>query len=327
MPLPTRIRARSGRALTAVGLVAALLLPAAVPVSAQADRVLRVGTTQSLDSMNPYQTALVVGYEAFGLTYDLLVGFGPNIEPIPGFAESWERAADGKSWTFKIRPGMLWSDGKPATAQDACFSYQINLDAIAAESNVGLGYIDPSVGDSGITAVECPDDTTMIVTSSDPSDRILQNYVPILPKHIFGEMDYTAIGEEKFDPPLVGTGPYQVVEWKTGEFARFERNPNYWGQQGAADEVVIQFFGTADTMVQALRAGEIDYARGVNADQFDALKTEPNITTVEGTSNGWTELGFNTYGTGTGKTIDGGGPSTTALLDPLFRDALGYAVD
>ena len=79
-------------------------------------------------------------------------------------------------------------------------------------------------------------------------------------------------------------------------------------------------------MVQALRTGELDYARGVNADQFDALADRGRTsTTVDGTANGWTELGFNTYGTGTGNTIEDGGPSTPALLDPAFRDALGYA--
>ncbi len=80
-------------------------------------------------------------------------------------------------------------------------------------------------------------------------------------------------------------------------------------------------------MVQALKAGEIDYAHNVSAEQLNQLKTEPNIKTVNGVANGWTELGFNTYGTGTGKTIKGGGPSTKALLDQKFRDALGYAVD
>ena len=222
---------------------------------------------------------------------------------------------------------MTWSDGTPATSADACFSFQLNLDAIAAEANVGLGYIDPGVKDSGITKVECPDDATMIMTTSDPSDRPFQNYVPILPKHIYGEKDYKAIGDEKFDAPLVGTGPYQLAEWKTGEFARFVRNPNYWGVQGAADEIVMQFFGSADTLVQALKAGEIDYARSINFDQFNQLKSDPTVTTVEGTANAWTELGFNSYGSGTGKTIEGGGPSTKALLDPAFRDAMGYAID
>ncbi len=326
------LRTRFVRAVLAASLALGAVLPAALPIAAAEKLVLRVGTTQDIDSLNPYGTALVVGYEAFGLTYDLIVGFGPDIEPFPGFAESWERAADGKSWTFKIRPGMKWSDGQPATSDDACFSFQLNIDAIAAEGNVGLGYIDPSLKDAGATKVECPDPLTMTITTDDPSTRILQTYIPILPRHIWGKETYKTLGEAKFDPPadgsgLVGTGPYLAAEWKTGEFVRFVRNPNYWGPKGAADEVVLQFFKNGDTMVQALKAGELDYARGVNADQFNQLKSESGITTVVGTANGWTEFGFNTYGTGTGKTIEGGGPSTKALLDPVFRDALGYAID
>jgi peptide/nickel transport system substrate-binding protein len=321
------LRARSTRILASAGLVAALLIPAAAPTAAADPVILRVGVTQPLDSVNPYGTALVVGYEVFGLTYDVLVGYGPDNEPAPGFADSWERAADGNSYTFHIREGMTWSDGTPATAADACFSYQINLDAIAEESNVGLGYIDPSVASAGVTKVECPDDETMIMTTSDPSLRPLQLYVPILPKHIWGEKTYAEIGEDTFDTPQVGSGPYQLVEWKTGEYVKFVRNAGYWGNRGAADEIIIQFFGSADTLVQALKANEIDYARGANADQFDALKTEPNVVTVAGEANGWTQLGFNTYGTGTGNTIPEGGPSTKALLDAAFRDALGYALD
>ncbi len=79
-------------------------------------------------------------------------------------------------------------------------------------------------------------------------------------------------------------------------------------------------------MVQALKNGDIDYARAVPIEQFDRLK-DPNIVTVAGKSNGWVELGFNSYGTGTGKKIPKGGPSTPALQDQKFRDALGYAID
>ena len=89
----------------------------------------------------------------------------------------------------------------------------------------------------------------------------------------------------------------------------------------------LVIYKTADTMVQALKAGELDYAHGPNAEQLNQLKTEPNIATVVGSANGWTQLAFNGYGASTGKTIPDGGPSTKALLDPAFRDALGYAVD
>jgi peptide/nickel transport system substrate-binding protein len=323
------VRHRLARLLAALGLAGALLAPAAaLPARAAEDpMILRVGTTQDLDSLNPYATLLVSGYEVFQLTYNLLVDFGPNLEPVPGFAESWERAADGKSWTFTFRDDLKWSDGTPATSADACFSWQVNIDAVADEGSIGAGYIDPGITDAGVTSVECPDDTTMIAYTEDASQRILQTYIPILPKHIWGELDYAALGEAVFEPPLVGTGPYIAQEWQTSQFVRFERNPEYWGTQGAADEVVIQFFESDDTMIQALKAGEIDYARGPNADQLKALEAEADIAIVAGSSNGWTQLAFNGYGASDGKTIPDGGPSTKALLDPAFRDALGYAID
>ena len=223
---------------------------------------------------------------------------------------------------------MKWSDGTPATSKDVCFSWGLAMAAIKDEANIGAGYLDPNVKDAGVTKIECPDDSTFIAYTTDQSDRIFQVYVPILPEHIYGKFDYKTIADEKFDPPLVGTGPYTLVEWKTGQFARFVRNPNFWGQQGFADEVVLRFFPDAtDTMVQALKSGELDYAHDVNPDQFKQLQADPAYTAVEGKANGWSQLAFNTYGTGTGKTIKDGGPSTKALLDPAFRDALGYAVD
>jgi peptide/nickel transport system substrate-binding protein len=317
------------RLLAGMGLAGALLLPAlAVPARAADDKlVLRVGTVQDLDSLNPYQTLLVTGYEVFQLTYNLLVDFGPDLEPVPGFADTWERAADGKSWTFHIRTGMKWSDGTPATSADACYSWGLAVAAIADETNIGAGYLDPGLSDAGVTKVECPDAQTMVAYTEDASDRILQTYLPIIPKHIWGDKDYKAIGEAKFEAPLVGTGPYTVAEWQTSQFARFVRNPNYWGPQGAADEIVMVFYKGADTMIQALKAGELDYARNPNPEQLKALQAEPGITTVVGSANGWTQLAFNGYGASDGKTIKDGGPSTTALLDPAFRDALGYAVD
>jgi peptide/nickel transport system substrate-binding protein len=319
------LRARLGRVAIAAGLVASTILPAAGAVRAADPVVLRVGTTQDLDSTNPWQTYLVVGYEVFQLTYNLLTDFDKDAKPAPGFAETWDRAPD--KVTFHIRQGMKWSDGQPADSADVCFTWGLAMAAIKADTNVGAGYLDPNIKDAGVTKIECPDANTFIAYTTDQSDRIYQVYVPILPKHIFGKDDYKKIADEKFNAPLVGTGPYILKEWKTGQFARFTRNPNFWGKQGFADEVEVHFYKTSDTMVQALKANELDYAHSVNADQFNQLKTDPTYGTTVGKANGWTQLAFNTYGTGTDKTIKGGGPSTTALKDAAFRDALGYAVD
>ena len=152
--------------------------------------------------------------------------------------------------------------------------------------------------------------------------------MPILPKHVWGKYNYKTIAEQKFDPPLVGTGPYTLVEWKTGQFARFVRNPNYWGNKGFADEVVLRFFPDHDRHHGP--GAEVGRARLRPRRQPGPVQAAPGRPGLHGRRRRrqrLDQLAFNTYGTGTGKTIKGGGPSTKALLDPAFRDALGYAVD
>ena len=271
--LPARVL----RLAIACLVTGALLLPSAAPVGAAApeDKILRVGTMQDLDSMNPWNTALTTGFEVFNLNYEFLVGFGSDLAPAPGFAESWSRVDNGDgtfTWTFKIPEGKTWSDGTPATAEDARWTLQFVLDAVTAGNYVGLGYLDPDLTNAGVTKVEAPDATTLVVTNTDPSDRILQMYIPMLPKHIWQDQTLETIPTFANEAPVVGSGPYQAVEWKTGEFVRLVRNPTYQWTQGAADEVVIQFFKTGDTMVQGLKTGDLDYAHGINSDQFDSLK-------------------------------------------------------
>ena len=318
------LRGRTARTLAAFGLMAALVLPGAAPAAAADPNVLKVGTTQDLDSLNPYQTALLVGYEIFTLNYDMLVGFGPNNETIAGYAETWTQSTDGLTWTFKIRSGMTWSDGQPATAEDARWTLQYYLDAQAKEKSLGYGYLDPYVENAAITKVAATDATTLTVTTSRKNDRILQMYLPILPKHVWQGIPVGKVGDFVNKPPVVGTGPYQVVEWTNGQSARLVRNEKYWGDKGAADEIVFQFFPDAtNAMVDAFKNGELDYIRNPTGLQFDQLKTLPNVVAVNAAGNGFTQINFNCYD----KDIPDGGASTKALRDPAFRAALGYAID
>ncbi len=327
--MPVTFRVRWARALGALGLAAAVLAPAAAPAVAQEKLVLRAGTDQKIEVLNPWLSTLVVDYEVYTLNYDLLVGFGQDLKPAPGFADRWESSADQQTHTFHIREGMKWSDGEPATCEDARWTYQLVLDGVASDyGGLGSYYIEPYLTNAGLASVTCTDDHTLVATTEFPTTLLTQAYVPILPKHIWSTHTLDQIGNPesaeffKNDPPVVGTGPYVAVEWDPPNFIRFARNPNYWGPKGAADEVILQHFASADTAVQALKRGEIDYVRGVGADQFDALANEPNIKTVEGFSNGYTYLSFNTKGN-----ADGYGGSTSALTDAKFRDALGYAID
>lgn len=330
------IRARLAAIAAAAALIVGGIGTSVAPVAAADPLQLKTGTDQDLQVLNPFSSILVVDFEVFTLNYDLLVNFGPDIEPAPGFADKWEVSADGLTWTFHIRDGMKWSDGTPATSADALYTYQLILDATAKSDAsadgyfLGAGYIEGYLTNAGVSAVAAPDPQTLVVTTDFANQLILQAYVPILPKHIWEKYTLDEIGNidgsTPFlnEPTVVGTGPYQAIEWEPGNFIRFARNPNYWGTQGAADEVIVQTFQSMDTAVQALKTGEIDYVRGIQPDQFTALQSDPNIQVVEGISNGFSEIAFNTYNRGP---IPGGGASTTALQDPAFRDALGWAVD
>ena len=327
MRLP--LRQRAIRALAALALAMTTILPAALPVAAQEEHILRVGTDQDLEVLNPWQSVVVVDYEIYTLNYDLLVGFGQDLAPAPGFADEWESSEDGRTHTFHIREGMTWSDGEPATCADAEYTFNLVLEAYNSEAGyIGSGYLEPYLTNAGLSAVECQDENTFVATTEFPTTLLTQAYVPILPEHIWSEYSLEQIGfpdtEGYFanEPPVVGTGPYQAVEWQPGEFVRFERNESYWGQAGGAEEIIIEKFADSSTMSQALQTGAVDYVRGVLPDQFDALQGVENVQTVEGFANGYSELAFNTRGN-----TQGAGGSTAALTDPAFRDALGYAID
>ena len=121
----------------------------------------------------------------------------------------------------------------------------------------------------------------------------------------------------------MGTGPFQIVEWERGTSARFVRNPFYWGKTPFLEEVVFRFYPDQPAMAEALQSGEVDYVRSVRHDQFDALDGEADVVGTAGRGAGYTHLAFNAYP----DQIDGGGPSTEAVRDPRFRDALGYAIN
>jgi peptide/nickel transport system substrate-binding protein len=324
------MRSRLGAKLTRFLAIAALAAAGLVPGVASAqtdDLILRVGTDQELVTLNPWNSYSVADYEMFQVQYELLVSFDINLQPTAGFADDWDTSEDGMTHTFHIREGMLWSDGTPATCEDAEYSWGTVLRAVEEGESLGSDYLPPYLTNAGLASVSC-DGADFIATTEFPTTLLTQAYVPILPKHIWEGFSLGEIGDESNDnffmnePPVVGSGPYVATDWVPGEFIRMERNPNYWGTPGVPDAIIYEQFESTDTMVQALRNGELDYVRGVGPDQFDQLETEENIRVAEGYSNGYTYLSFNTRGNSGG--YNG---STSALADVAFRDALGFALD
>ena len=272
----------------------------------------RVGVLEYVDNLNPFLGYSVVSNVIYHLNYDYLTGYEPEtLQPRGEFAESWTHSADGKTWTFKIRQGMTWQDAEPATARDVAFTFNYIIE------NQLASYTFYTTSIEEVTAL---DDATVRFVCSQPKADILYMPVPILPEHIWSKLSpEEAAASFPNEPPCIGSGPFQVVENKANSFARLVANKSYWRGAPQVDELLFITYKNADTMVQDLKAGNLDGVVGVPPAQFEGLSS-PSITTNGGTLWGFTQLSFNCYDSPDSL----GNP---VLLDQGFRQALQYAVD
>ncbi|RWP24494.1 ABC transporter substrate-binding protein [Mesorhizobium sp.] len=306
----------------------AMLLGSAAPwgmcsrafgASSCGDHIVRVGAVTAPDSLNPFATSS--SWWPLCFSYDFLVSVDAQRHPDrKGFAKEWSVADDGLTWTFKIWPSMKWSDGQPATAQDAAFTYNYLRGSIGKpdELNVGVNSTEGLQYFESITAVD--DETLQIVTTT-PTRWPIDNAVMIVPRHIWKDISYAdARGTFRNDPPLVATGPMIIAEFKQGQFARLTPNQYFRTGKPATAGMAFNFFNSADPIAQGLKSGSLDYGAGLTASQWADLSKDPHIVVGESPVEQRNYLAFNTA---TGQ----GSGSTKALQDPAFRDAIGYAID
>jgi peptide/nickel transport system substrate-binding protein len=293
----------------AAGLGSAL---AAEPSASPSDGkvVLKVGLLEPPDSLNPFVGYGTMSYEAWCLNYDFVLGYGAEDgSPVPGIAESWSVSPDGKTWTFKIRQGAVWSDGVPVTARDVAFSYNyiVQKDLSAYSSYTKL--IDEAVA---------IDDYTCEVRCSKPKANMERLYIYCFPEHIWSKIAKPE--KYKVTYPFVGSGPFLIQEWKRGSYIRMTKNPDYWGTEPTVDEILFEFYTNADTMTQDLKSGLIDAAYGVPPAQYEQVAKLDGFQGFRGNLYTWDYICFNCYDQ----------PSSLGhpvLRDVKFRQALNWAVD
>ncbi len=174
-----------------------------------------------------------------------------------------------------------------------------------------------------MTSVEATDDRTVVMKVKKPTPIMLHLYVYILPEHIWKDIDGKEVKSFANEPGpdgTVGSGPFTVVEHKKGQFIRLEANKNYYKGAPHIDELVFRVFQNQDSLAQALRRGEIDFADSLNANVFDSLKGAEGVKTFPATYSGFDEIAFNT-----GAALDDGTPigdGHPALKDVKLRQAL-----
>jgi len=238
------------------------------------DNTLRLGLQKyEFKLMNPFDSAWHEGANFFDVTHVTLVTFKPDLDIAPCLATDWEISSDGKSIKFNLVKNATWHDGKPVTAEDVAFTLKYyKNNKIHTE---GYWY------DSYLDHVDVIDDYMVEVVFTKPvAVASLIAYIAstkIVPEHIWSKVD--APLNYDGDDAMIGCGPFIFEKYdKDAQVAYLKSNPNYFAGKPSVDRIEWRYFRTLDSLLLALKNGEIDamlesynpvpgsYAAGLNAD-------------------------------------------------------------
>ncbi|MDP2840274.1 MAG: ABC transporter substrate-binding protein, partial [Syntrophales bacterium] len=200
-----------------------------------------------------------------GLIFNGLIKYDKDIRIVGDLAESWEISKNGLVITFHLRKGVRWHDGRPFTAADVLYTYQVTVDPKTPTAYAG-DFLK-------VKKAEVLDDWTFRVTYDKPFAPALMSWsVGILPKHLLA-------GKEITTSPLgrhpIGTGPYRFKEWVTGQKIVLVSNPDYFEGRPYIDGSILRIIPDTATMFLELRANGID-RMGLTPLQY-TRQTENNL--------------------------------------------------
>jgi ABC-type transport system substrate-binding protein len=209
-------------------------------------------------SLDPALSTDVPTGRAVSYVFDGLTRFTPDARVVPGLAERWEVSPDGRVYTFHLRQGVKFHDGRPLTAAHVKSSFERVL---APGSTAGRSWpLDPITGaadffsgkSKSLAGVQVVDDSTVRVALKDP--------LTIFPK--FLAMPVASIvpagAGADFGEKPVGTGPWKFVEWRHDDYIKFARNDGYYGGTPGADTLIARIIPEPSTSVAEFEAGNVD---------------------------------------------------------------------
>ena len=330
--MTTNLRAGRTRrrvaALAVAGLAAAALLAgqSAGSTAQAADSgttTLTVPADTQMTTFNPFLSYYDGELNVIGAIYPALTMLDDNGQPVPYLADSWSTSADKLTWTFKIHPGLTWSDGQPLTAQDAAWTFNLIMhNATAATSNGSLV--------ANFKSVTAPDDTTLVIKTKQPQANMLYlsvpvSGIPIVPEHVWKSHVAGLKGYRNMDFPVVGYGPFVLTGFKTNQYAVMEANPDFFLGAAGYDKVVTNYYSNSDAAAAALTSGQLDQISGLTPAQFKAMQSRSNVMTYQTQSSGWTAVEINSGAqTRTGKPMGTGNP---ILKDIRVRQAIALGIN
>ena len=178
-------------------------------------------------------------------------------------AESWDISEDGKTYTFHIRDGVKFSDGEVCDAN----AIKANFDAIIEnkDRHTWLEMMNLLVG------VSAPDNKTFVIELSEPYYPLLTELGVTRPFAMISPKAMKDGSTKDGVNAYIGTGPYVLTDFVTDEYAVFEANENYWGEQPKIKKITVKVIPDNQTRILALEKGEIDMIFGKNMIDADAI--------------------------------------------------------
>jgi len=220
-------------------------------------------------SVDPVAMQDLGGYGLVAQVFEFLATLGDNGEIAPGLAESWEPNDDGSVWTFKLRQGVKWQDGKDFTSADVAAT----MDRLVDYGQAGLkGVIEKG-------AVDASDPAVAVFTLTGPNGNFPQLVSVFNAQSVITPVDY--VTGTTLDKNSNGTGPWKLVDYNPATGAKFQRNDAWWGGKVALDGTEFQFFDDLGTMVTAMQGGSVDAIVQFSVIGGDALLNSPDFTLLQ----------------------------------------------
>jgi peptide/nickel transport system substrate-binding protein len=209
---------------------------------------LKLGVQADPAELDPHKTSLTAAWHVIEHVYETLVTTDQTLAPLPGLAESWEVSDDGITYTFALRQGVTFHNGRAFVADDVKYSYERILDPATAS---------PVVDElSSIDTIEVVDDQTVKINlkTADSSflAKLMGGSIAIVPKEVV---------EENGDlmQTMVGTGPFTFVEYVPNSTVTLERYADYWDAPlPYLDGLDIQIIPDNTARTTALVTGTVD---------------------------------------------------------------------
>ncbi len=265
-------------------------------------------------SLDPALSTDVPTGRAVAYVFDGLVRFTPDAQIVPGLAREWTVSPDGLTYTFHLRSGVKFHDGRPFSSRNVINSFRRALNP-ATKGSRGwplypmAGAKDYAEGRAKtLSGISAPDDTTIVIRLAEPF-AIFPKLLAMPMASIIPDSVPSNFGEHP-----VGTGPWKFVEWKHDDYLLFARNPDYWGGTPKTDSLRSRIIPEPSTAVAEFEAGNVDVLYVPEGETRNWEETDDKKALLESApALRMLYIAINTTR----------GP----LADPRVRQALNYATD